>query len=115
VTGHVQDARAAWRTWTASAAAGLDGVGAYSGAQIFRPAAKRSCEHFAAGLSRCFAEAPRRSRRLGEFTPAARGCRLVRRAQPHGLVEKSYFLDFFEAFLAVFFVLFLAVFFLAAM
>jgi len=37
------------------------------------------------------------------------------RAATNGLVEKSYFLDFFEAFLAVFFVLFLAVFFLAAM
>ena len=60
-------------------------------------------------------EAPRRSRRLGGFNSAAHVCRFDRRAQPSGLVEKSYFLDFFEAFLAVFFVLFLAVFFLAAM
>jgi hypothetical protein len=60
-------------------------------------------------------EAPRRSRRLGEVNSAAHDCRFTRRAKSNGLVEKSYFLDFFEAFLAVFFVLFLAVFFFAAM
>jgi hypothetical protein len=82
-------------------------------AQIFRPAAKRSCERFAAGLSRCFTRSTKTVTKTSAKRAGSTRLSALHRATTNGLVEKSYRLDFFLALF--FFVLFLAVFFLAAM